>query len=342
VFALFKSVGALLVLLYVSNSIVIFFLWTLLISIIQAFVMKFVLWYNLPKVSAKPIFDKEVLKKNWRFAAGMIGISLTAVLLTQIDKLILSNVLSLKQFGYYSISCSLGLVLYQIIGPLTQSYFPKFSALLSLNKSNELIRVYHQACQLISVLVLPAAFILVFYSKELIYIWSGSSITTENTWLVTAVYGFGTGMNAFMNIPYMLTLSYGWTRIGFVLNVCYLILMIPLTYFLSVRYGAVGGSISWAIINLLYFFITPSLIHNKILKGELFKWYWNDCIQPILAILAVIFLAKYFIPINIFGEYLQLILIFVIGILAVLTGILFSSVLRVDVYNFIKKNILHS
>jgi len=163
VFATLKSVGALLVLIFISKSILMFFSWTLIVVIMQAFTQKYFLWHYLPKAKSKPIFDKKELKNIQRFATGMIGISLTAILLTQIDKIILSKILSLEQFGYYSISCSLGLMIYQIIGPLTQSYFPKFTNLISLNKTVELKRIYHQACQMISVLVLPATFILVLF-----------------------------------------------------------------------------------------------------------------------------------------------------------------------------------
>ncbi len=278
-----KSIGALLILLFVSNSILAFFGWTLLVTIFQALSMKYILWDCLPKTTSNPIFDKQELKKIWRFAAGIAGISLTTILLTQVDKIILSKMLSLEQFGYYTISCTLGCMIYQIASPLTQSYFPKFSNLISLNKTEELKNLYHQGCQMISVLVLPATFVLVFFSKELIFIWTKNLTTAENTWMITAIYAFGAGLNGLMNIPYILTLSYGWTKLGFYQNIFFLILMIPLTIFLALKYVGVGGAISWAIINTLYFFITPHLIHKKILKGEVVKWYWKDSLKPLLA-----------------------------------------------------------
>ena len=200
IFTTLKSVGALLVLLFVSNSILTFFGWTLLVTILQALSMKYILWDCLPKTTSKPIFDKQELKKIWRFAAGIAGISLTTILLTQVDKIILSKILSLEQFGYYTISCTLGFMIYQIASPLTQSYFPKFSNLISLNKTNELKNLYHQGCQMISVLVLPATFILVFFSKELIFVWTKNLTTAENTWMITAIYALGTGLNGLMNI----------------------------------------------------------------------------------------------------------------------------------------------
>lgn len=328
VFATLKSVGALVVLVFVSRSVLAFFGWTLLVAILQSFTLKFVLWYYLPKTASEPVFDKQELKNIWRFAAGMAGISLTAILLTQVDKIILSKILSLEQFGYYSVACTLGLMISQIVGPLTQSYFPKFSNLISLNKITDLKNLYHQGCQLISVLVLPATFILFFFSKELIFIWTHSEKTVANTWLVASVYGLGTGINGLLSIPYQLTVAYGWTKLGFYQNVFLLCLMIPLTIYLSLHYGALGGALSWAIVNILYFLITPTLIHNKILKNEKSYWYWNDTLKLLLVCITTVYLSKYFIPLKGLSYVTQLFILASVGIAALTVGALFAKNLK--------------
>lgn len=338
VFATLKSVGAILVLIFVSKSVLAFFTWTLFISIIQAFTQKYLLWHYLPRSASKAIFDKQELKNVWRFAAGMIGISLTAILLTQVDKIILSKMLSLEQFGYYTIACSLALMISQIVGPLSQSYFPKFSTLVSLKNIEELKKAYHQACQMISVLVLPAALMLVFFSKELIFIWTKNAVTVEHTWLITAIYAYGTGINGLMTIPYLLTLSYGWTKLGFYQNISFLVLMIPLTIVLALKYGAVGGALSWATINTLYFFITPHLIHSKLLKGEVAKWYWNDNIKILLVSIAIIGLSKYFIFASAYSTGIELLLLAMTGLVCVISIIPFADKLKNEVLSFFKKS----
>ncbi len=337
-FATIKSVGALLVLIYFSQSILFFFSWILIVAIFQAFTFRFFLWYYLPNRNLKAVFDKQELKNIQKFAVGIIGISLTAILLTQIDKIILSKILTLEQFGYYSISCTMGMVIFQIVGPITQSYFPKLSNLVSLNNISELKIIYHQACQLISLFVIPSTLVLIFFSKELIYIWTKNDITVEQTWLITAIYAYGTGINGLMNIPYLLTLSYGWTNLGFYQNIVFIILMIPLTIFLSLNHGALGGALSWATINTLYFFITPVLIHNKLLKGEVINWYWSDTIKPLLISLFVIISAKYFIFYSEFGLINELLNIVLIGFLSLLCMIPFMDKLKQIVFNYIKKN----
>lgn len=318
IFATIKSFGAILVLANFSNSIISFFIWNLLITIMQTFTLKCFLWRYLPKSSIQPIFDLNELKSVRGFAFGIAGISITSILLTQIDKIILSKILSLELFGYYAISCSVALTLYQLLTPLTQSFFPKFTNLISLNKIDELIDSYHQACKLISIVILPATFILVFFSKELIFIWTNNIITTNNTWLITSIYAFGTGMNCLMNMPYLLTLSYNWTKLGFYQNLVFLILMIPLNIYLSLEFSALGGALTWAILNCLYFIVTPIIIHKKFLKGELIKWYWNDTLMPLILCVSIIGFCKFLFFVYAFNSNFQLLVLILLGLLTMI------------------------
>ena len=328
IFATLKSVVALLILMFITKSIIVFFAWSLFVSILQSITMKYLLWSNLPKTDERPIFEFQEVKRVWRFASGMLGISLTAILLTQIDKVILSKILNLSEFGYYSISCTLGLVVYQIIGPINQSFFPKFSNLISLKDLNKLKLTYHQACQITTIFVIPPTLFLIFFSKDLIFLWTHNLVTVENTWLVTAIYAYGTGMNGLMNIPYMITLSFGWTKLGFYQNIIFLILMIPLTIYMAFKYGAIGGALSWSIINTLYFIITPSIIHKKILKGELYKWYWNDTLKPLLACLLFFLIVKKFIIFNDKTFFITILYFFIIWVTAVFFSTLVADKLR--------------
>lgn len=337
VFATAKSFGALLLFIFVSKSVLVFFGWTLVVTVLQVFTQKFFLWYYLPKATAKAIFDKKELKAVWRFAAGMAAVSLTAILLTQIDKIILSKMLSLEQFGYYTIACSLGMMITQVLGPITQSYFPKLANLISLNKQQELKNIYHQACQLKTVLVIPATVMLVVFSKELIFIWTKNPVTVENTWLVTAIYAFGVGMNGLMHIPYLLTVANGWTRFGFYVNLCMLVLMVPLTIFLALQYGTMGGALSWAILNTVYFFFSPILIHKNYLKGEAFNWYWKDTLLPAIGTIAIILAAKFCLFNRAYNNITEFILLITVGIIAVFASTSLASQLRPAFATILKK-----
>ena len=282
--------------MYVSSSILGFLVWFLVISILQAISFRYALWYFLsrPGSNIKAIYRKSILQQIWRFAAGLTVISLTSILLTQIDTIILSKILSLKQFGYYTLAYTIGSFLYMIVSPVSQSYFPKFSALITENKYDELVKVYHQSCQLVTILVLPFGLFLAIFSKELLLVWTHNSETVLNTYQLVSLVTLAITIHCLMFMPYMLCLAYKYTKLALYMNLMILAIMIPGTALSAIYFGGIGGATCWLSINLIYLFVNPSLVHRKFLKSETFNWYWEDTLRPILGCLVFFLAIKFF------------------------------------------------
>lgn len=331
-FATLKSAGALVVLIFVSNSVLAFFGWTLFISILQAFVYKYCLWFYLPATQEKPVFAKQELKNIWRFAAGMTAIGLTGILLTQVDKIILSKILSLEEFGYYTFAFTVGSIMYMIVGPISQSYFPKFSTLLSENKIAELNKLYHQSCQIVTLLVIPFAIFLSLFSKEILFLWTHNGTTVENTWRITSVVALAVAIHCLMYMPYMLCLANSHTRLAFYTNIIILIFLIPGTIFSAIHFGGLGGAACWLIITVIYFFINPVMIHRLFLKGEAFNWYWHDTFKPIIICLLILITARIFLYRNHFDNLATIILLVFIGVIGFIATLMSSKELKKNLF----------
>jgi O-antigen/teichoic acid export membrane protein len=338
-FSTLKSFGAILVLYFYSNTVIVFFEWILLITILQAIALRGSLWYYLPSPEIRAVFDKNELKRIWRFAAGITGISITTLVISQIDKVILSKILPLSQFGYYSLAATLGFLVFQIIGPLTQSFFPKFASYANkLEFKDELVKIYHNGCQLISVLILPATFILFFFSKELLYIWTQNAQTADYSWKIVSIFALGCGFNGMMHMPHELTLAYGWTKLAFYTNIILIIVLIPFTIFFTIKLGGIGGALSWLCANVIYFLFIPHVLYSRILKGEKFKWYLNDCIKPFVisfVFIGIFRLIDFRSPFN--SKVLAITYICVIGAMAVIANILSMKSMYVPIFEFLKK-----
>jgi len=324
VFATLRAVGAVVVLMFVSKTILAFFTWTLIISVLQAFVYKYSLWYYLPKANAKTVFDKQELKNIWRFAAGMTAISLTGILLTQTDKIVLSKILSLEEFGYYVFAFTLGSISYMIINPIYQSYFPRFVVLVTEGKADELKRVYHQACQMVTLLILPFALFLAFFSKEILLIWTNNSVTVDHTWQITSVISLAVAIHCLMFMPYLLCLSNNQTKLALYINITILIILIPSIIYAATHFGGLGGAVCWLSINIIYLLVNPALVHRLFLKGETFNWYWKDTIRPILGCIGILILSRLLLSEYHFGIPITVFLLALTGILA-FAATLFSS-----------------
>ena len=167
--------GALLVLWLVSPTVSAFFTWQIVVSLLQAGVTTFALWRCLPGSGHAARFDPGITRNIWRFAAGMSGITITALVLTQLDKVILSKMLTLKTFGYYILAGMVGNGLSGLlIAPMFNTIFPRFSALVAAGDEKSLLEMYHGSTQVMAVMILPAAVVVVFFSREIMHLWTGS------------------------------------------------------------------------------------------------------------------------------------------------------------------------
>ena len=294
--ATLRGFGAILVLWLISPTIQAFFIWQIFISMVHVFLVAFFLWRSLPKSSHPSHFQKELFLRIWRFAAGMTGISVTAIILTQTDKIVLSKILPLEMFGYYTLATVVASTLYHFIGPVFSALFPRFSQLVSLNDQIELKELYHKSCQFMSVMILPAAIVVSFFSSEILLLWTGNPVTVANTHSIVSLLIIGTALNGLMNLPYGLQLAHAWTTLGLYTNIIASIVLVPMIYFLVIHYGVIGAASAWVILNSGYVLISIQIMHSRLLKGEQWRWYLNDVGVPLLAALSAAMLWRLFTP----------------------------------------------
>jgi O-antigen/teichoic acid export membrane protein len=271
-----RGVGAVLILWLISPTIQAFFLWQIIISIINTGILSFSLWHELPFSSRKAIFQKRLIYGVWRFAAGISGISILVIILTQIDKIILSKMLTLEMFGYYTLAGAVGMSLYRLISPVFSAIYPRFTQLVSLSDQGELRRIYHKSCQFMSVLILPITIIVAMFSYEIMLIWTQSPVIAEKTHILVSILVCGSALNGLMNVPYALQLAYGWTSLALFTNLISIIILVPLVVFMTRQYGSVGGASVWAILNGGYVIFAIHFMHRRLLPSEKWCWYWQD------------------------------------------------------------------
>lgn len=279
-FATLRWGGAACMLVWVSPSIEAFFIWQGFVSALTITVFGIAVHRHLPSSNQAARFSWIQLKNIWRFAGGMMATTLLVLLLMQLDKIILSRILSLEMFGYYILAGTVASVLYQLTAPITQAYYPRFTELVTKEDTPGLITIYHQAAQLISVLVVPAALILVFFGERLLTLWTGNQVLAHNAAPVMALLALGTMLNSLMHIPYMLTLAYGWPGFAVRQNVAAVLLLVPAILWAAPRYGAIGAAWVWIILNAGYVLIGIHFMHARLLPKEKWRWYGKDVLLP--------------------------------------------------------------
>lgn len=292
-----RTGGAVVVLWLVSPTIHAFFVWQLIGAAAHTAVAGTVLWRGLPG-EGRPRFRRDLLRGIWRFAAGLSGTSVLILALTQSDKVILSSVLSLRYFAYYSLAALAAGSLAYLFLPVYQAAFPRFSALVAAGNVAGLTRTYHRMAQLVAVLVLPAAILVAVFSRRILELWTGSAATAGQTHTLLWLLILGTALNGLMNVPYALSLAYGWTRWPFLLNLAALAVFLPTLLVTALTFGGTGAAATWLALNAGYVLLGIHTLHRRLLPAEKVRWYVHDVAAPALAAAAVVGLAWLVLPVG--------------------------------------------
>jgi O-antigen/teichoic acid export membrane protein len=323
--ATLRGTGAVLILWKISPTLQAFFSWQVVISLLQTCLAGWFLWHSLPHTQTGASFQSKLLRATWRFAAGISAITVMSVILTQMDKVILSKLLSLEMFGYYILAGSVATSIYLLVLPVFSAIYPRFTQLVSLGDEEGLKQLYHHSCQLMSVLILPVSIVLAFFSKEILFLWTGNQKIVEHTRLVLSILAAGTALHGLMYLPYALQLAHGWTKLALYTTTVAVLLLAPLIIYMTSWYGAVGAASVWVIMNGSLVPVVIQLMHCHLQKGEQWKWYFEDVGLPLVVSIGSALICLAFVPTD--GSRLQL-LIVLAGVTVFVTG---STVLATPV-----------
>ena len=316
-----RFAGGVLVLWLISPTILTFFEWQVVVSVLSTGLMAKALWQSLPASHKRARFQVSIWRSVWRFAAGMTGISAITLLLTQVDKIILSKMLPLELFGYYTLAWTVASGLTTLISSVFTALFPSFSQRVAAGDMEGLKQLYHRSCQLMSVVILPVAVLMALFAQEILMVWTENPLTVANTHILVSLLLIGTALNGLMNLPYALQLAHGWTSLAFYINVISVIVLIPLEVVAISHYGAIGAAVIWVILNGSYVIITIPIMHRRLLKGEQSRWYLEDVGLPLTATLIVVGIGRLLIH-----DQMPF-LVIIIGIAIILASALASAAL---------------
>lgn len=311
VMATFRGLGAVLILWLVSPTVEAFFLWQIAVSVAHTGLIAFCLWRSLPDAAEPPRFRRELILNIWRFAAGMTGITVLSTILMQMDKVILSRMLSLELFGYYTLANVVAMTLHGFVGPIFSATYPRLTNLVELSATDEIKNLYHDSAQLLSVAVLPAALVVALFSKEILLLWTRSTVTVEHTHLLVSILIAGTAIHGILNIPWALQLASGWTRLAFLVNFASVLLLLPLMIALTKWYGAVGAASVWVILNAGTMLFAIPIMHQRLLPTEKWRWYSIDVALPLGVALMVAGAFRLILPmpVNLFALGFNIVMI---------------------------------
>lgn len=268
--------------LHFQPTLVTFFGAQIAMGLVQTLLTRRYMVLALPAAATPPRWRWSVIQDTRRFASTMTAISITAIALTQLDKLILSAHLTLQEFGVYVLAATLASGLYVLISPTFSIVYPAFSRLWASNRE-ALPEQYQLASEVIAAMVMPLAAVLAVFSATVLRVWTGNDAIAEAGARTLSLLVLGCALNGVMHTPYALQLAAGWARLPLCVNLVAVVCTIPLTWWAAMTYGGVGGAAVWLVLNIGFLAFTPVFMHRRLLASSIKRWYVQAVVLPALA-----------------------------------------------------------
>lgn len=246
----------------------IFFLWQSMSTIIFSLFFRFLISKNLTGTSFTSLhfgIDIFVINKVWKFARGMMLISLVASLNTQMDKLAISKLLPIESLGYYSLAVSLATGLVVVVNPISTALLPRFTSLYTTGMKNIAVRLFKKLNVYIALLIFPLFIAMIIFPENLIWVWTGNSQIAEKTKYLLPLIALAYTMLALVILPYTIAIANGYTKLNNILGIISLFVTLP-GYWLIVKFKGVEGVASvFALVQFLTTLIYMYIINKKYL-----------------------------------------------------------------------------
>ncbi|MDA7787105.1 oligosaccharide flippase family protein [Gammaproteobacteria bacterium] len=294
--AVFRWAGSAAVLYFYDSSILLFFVWQAGVSFLVFLALVFYIYYPIRNIKLDAYWSKSAFRSLWFFSGPMSIQAIFILLISQMDKVILSRILTLEEYGYYAIAIIFSTALVQLSAPISQTYFAIFSQNTATKNIDDLRESFHLSTQFTLALIAPVAFFLGVFSEEILTLWSSQPDLAAKVAPLLTLCVIGTFINILTHPLYNLGLAYGKVRIFLKINSIALFFFIPSLLIVTPIYGAVGAALIYIALNVYYIVVEPMVIFRIFPEFDKIRWLTHDVFPPVLGSFIMVSLCWFVMP----------------------------------------------
>jgi O-antigen/teichoic acid export membrane protein len=336
-----RFVGILPVLMFIGVTPTIFFSFQFAVAIIEFVTLMAFAYHLFPSLTAgqKVFWDWEPLKPVLKFSLTIAFTSSVWVLVTQTDKLILSKLLPLGDYGYYSLAVLVAGGVLVIGGPVSAAIMPRMSKMEAESDHVGLIKLYRNSTQLVCVLAIPVACTLAIFAEQILWAWTGDPVAAQSAAPIMKLYVLGNAVLVVGAFPYYLQYAKGDLQLHLIGSGLLTLILIPSMVWATINYGAIGAGWAWLVSHTVGFLLWIPVVHRRFERGLHLKWVLLD-IMPMAITAALCAWLFTFVTIRLDDRTGTIFLVFFIGIALFLMTLLSSSMLRLQAWQLIRSKII--
>lgn len=247
---IFRHVGG-IILVYLYPYVATYLAWQALVALCETLVRRAKVWAMLESQNRRDWWDLKEFGHFFRLIRGLSIAIWVGAFFVQLDKVILSKMVSIEEFGYYTIASSVSLGVLQLIYPLLQAVQPK---VIALKDDPVLVRQLYIKLFLLILSIFSALILgFILLGQPLINLWLRHAEAAHKVYEYCSLLLIGTAFNGLYNVGYMDWIVRRMARNILALNLLSLMLMMILLPITIHAYGIKGATVGWVVINFIGF-----------------------------------------------------------------------------------------
>jgi O-antigen/teichoic acid export membrane protein len=247
-------------------------LWILLVAAMATGAYVIALSHFLDPIALLPRYSRRVVLDHWRFAANVSGNSMLVALFMQSDKLVVSKLLAISAFGYYSFAWSSVWRVAALATVVSQAAFPSIAGLSRQGATERLGQQYQKLHWLVChVFVVPMAAVAFGALPVFQYLFSSTvaaSLVGPVALLSVAYYMYAT-----LTMPMAVAAAAGRPELITRVNMIGLFTFLPALIGLVAAWGLIGAAVAWLGYYLLTYACLIPKVCSQCLHESAWKWY---------------------------------------------------------------------
>lgn len=286
------------VMLYFGTTPIVFFYYQLLVAVIEFAVLAFKAYALLP-AGEKPTLDAmdwQAMVPTLRFTMGISFLSVAWIVMSQTDKLLLSRMLSLSDYGHFTLAALAASAIMLASGPISTALLPRLSRLHAEHKTVARDALYRTATRLVAAVVFPIAMTMALFAQPILLAWTGDPVLAHETQSVLSLYSLGNAFLVMAAFPYYLQYAHGTLRLHVYGSLLFLAFLIPALIWLTGTHGMTGAGVAWLAVNVAYLLAWVPVVHRRLLHKQHLDWLIRDVLRPAIISLLVLAPLAVFLP----------------------------------------------
>jgi O-antigen/teichoic acid export membrane protein len=327
IFGLCRS-GVVLLPLWMMPDVRVFLAWQAMVAwtflwIFRHQLTKTLIGRNKDSGGVKPITWREI----YVYAISMYLLSVTSGLNTHIDKIVVSNLRTLEEFGYYSTAWTLAQIPILICMPVALAVFPRLTSLVACRQGDAVAHLHEHTTFFIAALSSTSAFCIICFPHQLTGLWLQDQMLPDYFYSVISILALASMFLAMQFSVFYLSLANGLNKFNVINGVFMLLLNIPLQYYMTSHHGVLGAAVPWLLMNGVNFLFFGILYNRMFYSPGVISWFRRAVLPPVLISGLVMYFGKHAMDGLMFGQYLALLVIVALCLLSLTGSLVWFSTL---------------